>query len=189
MPVMTTEVPAPPDVGVNPVIVGGGTVNELLLVAVPPGVVTAIVPDVAPAGTVAAIDVSLFTVYVDAARPWNRTALAPVKCVPLMATEVPGGPLAGVNDVIVGTKRTVKFVLLVAVPPAVVTAIGPVVAPAGTDVEICVLLSIPTVAAVPLNVTPVAPAKLLPVIVTAAPTSPDAGVKPEMSGRTVKSPN
>ena len=33
---------------------------------------------------------------------------------------------------------TVKFVLLVAVPPGVVTAIGPVVAVAGTAAVICV---------------------------------------------------
>ena len=48
-------------------------------------------------------------------------------------TEVPTGPLVGLNDVIVGVPVpvpvTVKFVALVAVPSGLVTAIGPVFAP------------------------------------------------------------
>jgi hypothetical protein len=66
--------------------------------------------------------------------PLNLTAVAPVKFVPLMVTLVPTGPLAGVKLVIVGAEveLTVKLFVLVAVPPAVVTLRGPVVAPAGT---------------------------------------------------------
>ena len=64
--------------------------------------------------------------------PLNLTAVAPVKFVPLIVTLVPTGPLVGVKLVIVGGLTTVKLLALVAVPPGVVTLIGPVVAPAGT---------------------------------------------------------
>jgi hypothetical protein len=57
VPVIVTEVPTGPLVGVKLVIVGGGavTVKVPALVAVPPGVVTLMVPVVAPEGTVAVI--------------------------------------------------------------------------------------------------------------------------------------
>ena len=65
--------------------------------------------------------------------PLKVTAVAPVKFVPLIVTLVPTGPLAGEKLVIVGALAvTVNAVALVAVPPGVVTAMGPVVAPAGT---------------------------------------------------------
>ena len=67
-----------------------------------------------------------------AALPLNRTALAPVKFKPVIVTPVPTGPFVGVKLVIVGAGMTVKLVALVAVPPAVVTLTGPVVAPVGT---------------------------------------------------------
>ena len=54
VPLMVTLVPTGPLAGVKPVIVGRLiTVKLPALVAVPPGVVTLIVPVVAPAGTVA----------------------------------------------------------------------------------------------------------------------------------------
>jgi len=49
-----------------------------------------------------------------------------------MTTLVPTGPPDGANPVIVGDPTTVKPAVLIAVPPGVVTEIGPVVAPAGT---------------------------------------------------------
>ena len=56
VPVITTLVPTGPLVGLKLVIVGEPmTVKLLALEAVPPGVVTEIVPVVAPAGTVAVI--------------------------------------------------------------------------------------------------------------------------------------
>ena len=61
------------------------------------------------------------------------TALALLKFVPLIRTLVPTGPLVGVKPLIVGGLTvTVKLLGLLAVPPGVVTAIGPVVAPEGT---------------------------------------------------------
>ena len=154
------------------------TVKFVELVAVPFGVVTEIGPVVAPEGTVALIRVAFCTVKV-AETPLKRTAVAPVKFVPLILTEVPIGPLVGLNDVIVGAPVavTVKFVELVAVPSGLATAIGPVVAPAGTVVVIFCALSIVNVADVPLKVTLVTlgPLKLWPWIVTKVPTGPLAG--------------
>jgi hypothetical protein len=111
---------------------GPVTVKSVALVAVPEGVVTVIFPVVAPVGTVAVIFVAEFTVNV-AVVPLNLTEVAPVKFVPVIVTEVPTGPKVGVNEVIVGAPAvvTVKLVELVAVPPGVVTAIFPVVAPPG----------------------------------------------------------
>src|SRR5439155_6360811 len=67
-----------------------------------------------------------------------------------------------------------------------VTLIGPVVAPLGTLVEICVSETTVKVAGVPLKATPVAPVKLYPVIVTAVPADPLVGEKPVTSGFTMK---
>ena len=73
------------------------TRKERELVAVPAAVVTAIEPVLAPPGTVAVIDVSEITENV-AVAPLNVTVFAPVKCVPVIDTVVPTGPLVGVND-------------------------------------------------------------------------------------------
>ena len=62
----------------------------------------------------------------------NATAVAPLKLVPLIVIEVPTPPLVGLKLVIVGAGTTTKLLALVAVPPAVVTVTGPLLAPAGT---------------------------------------------------------
>jgi hypothetical protein len=73
------------------------------------------------------------SVNVVALVPLNLTDVAPVRFVPVIATEVPTGPLVGAKLVIVGPPvATVKLLALVAVPAGVVTEIGPVVAPLGT---------------------------------------------------------
>jgi len=93
--------------------------------------------------------------------------------------------------VIVGAGNvTTKFVALVAVRPATVTRIGPVVAPAGTVAMIPVVpLDGETVAATPLNVTTssadVAP-KFVPVIVTWVPAAPLAGLNPVIAAGITK---
>ena len=160
-----------------------GTAKSVALVAVPPGVVTVILPVVAPAGTVVTIWFAVFDVMV-AVVPLNFTEVAPVKFVPVMVTWVPTGPELGVNKVIVGTEAvpTVKFVALSAVPLAVVTLMGPVVAPAGTVVTICVALFDVIVAVVPLNFTEVAPVRFVPMMVTGVPTGPEVGVNDVMVG-------
>ena len=64
--------------------------------------------------------------------PPNVTEVAPVRFVPLITTLAPTAPLVGEKLVIVGAAMTVKDPALVAVPPGVVTLIGPVTAPEGT---------------------------------------------------------
>src|SRR5207253_1212291 len=84
----------------------------------------------------------------------------------------------GDNDVSVAVGTTVKATPLLAAPPAV-TVTFPVVAPLGTGTTMLVVDHEVGVASVPLNVTVLAPwvaPKLFPVIVTAAPTPPVAGV-------------
>lgn len=57
---------------------------------------------IVPAGTVAVTYVSEFTVKVAALLP-NATFVVCVKSVPVIVTEVPTGPLGGVNPVTVGS--------------------------------------------------------------------------------------
>lgn len=77
-----------------------------VLVAVPSGVVTEMVPLVALAGTVK-VRLVLLTGAKVAAVPFRATAVAPVRSVPVTVTVVPTGPLAGVKLVIVGAAATV----------------------------------------------------------------------------------
>ena len=72
---------------------------------------------------------------------------------------------------------TMKFDGLEALPLEVVTMMSPVVAPAGTDAEICVAVFVPITAEMPLNCTSVAPERLVPLIVTGVPTGPEGGEK------------
>ena len=182
------SIPAGLDITVPPkrrpvfVTVNGSlTVKLLALSVVPPGVVTLIGPVVALVGVVTWIAVSEVTVKL-AALPLNVTDVAPVKFAPLIATPVPTRPLVGVKPVMVGAGITMKLFVLITVPPGVVTPSGPVVAPAGTVA--CIPVSEVTVklAALPLNVTDVAPVKFAPLIATPVPTGPLVGVKPVMVG-------
>lgn len=96
-----------------------------------------------------------------------------------MLTVVPGSPLVGENDEIVGGDDgwpTVNVAALVAVPVAFVTEIGPVVAPLGT---VAVMMSSETTeypAATPPMTTLLAAPKLVPRIVTVVPEAPEVGV-------------
>jgi hypothetical protein len=105
VPVIVTVEPTGPLVGEKLVIVGAGvtlvTVNVAVLVAVPPGAVTLHFPLAAPEGTETVIFVAELTVN-DALREPSFTAVAPVKFVPLIVTEVPTGPLVGVKLETVG---------------------------------------------------------------------------------------
>ena len=97
-----------------------------------------------------------------------------------MVTAVPIGPLVGLKLVMTGPMVTVKFVVLVAVPPWVVTLIGPVVVPEVTMAVRLVTEAEVTVAVTPLNLTSfllASGSKLVPVIVTAVPGRPLLGVK------------
>jgi hypothetical protein len=185
VPVIVTLAPGYARVGVKLVIVGAPpplvvTVKFDTLVPVPFGVVTAMCPVVAPAGTVALMLVLELTVKVVATVPLNLTLVAPVKFVPVTDTFVPTGPLVGVNEDTVGGLPppvvTVKLDALVPVPFGVVTAIGPLVAPLGTVALTLVLELTVKLAEVPLNVTAVAPVKFVPMIDTLVPTGPLVGL-------------
>src|SRR5438128_9612182 len=83
-----------------------------------------------------------------------------------------------------GEELTVKLRPLLSTPPTVTTML-PVVAPAGTGTRIEVAPQLSGIAAVPLNVTVLAPCvvpKLLPVSVTAVPIPPCLGEPEAMVG-------
>ena len=138
-PLIVTEVPPGPLIGVKSAIVGAGiTVKPPTLVAVPTGVVTAMGPLVAPTGTMAVIFLPLLLIVNWALAPPIVTLVAPFRLWPLIVTDAPSPPLSGKKLVIVGggLLRTVKPPTLVVVPPGVVTVIGPLMAPVGTVVVI-----------------------------------------------------
>jgi len=87
--------------------------------------------------------------------PFKITSVAPFRFAPLIVTDVPTPPPLGEKLVMVGgaMATTVKLVPLVAVPPSVVTAIGPVVRPEGTVAVIWTSELKVKVAVVPLKVT------------------------------------
>ena len=77
----------------------------MLAAFVPPGVVTrTLAGPAAPAGVVAVMVVALTTLTLVAAVPPIVTAVAPVRFMPVMLTDVPPavGPVFGVIDVTVG---------------------------------------------------------------------------------------
>jgi hypothetical protein len=135
------------------------------------------------------IDVAEFTVKLVAAVVPNFTALAPVKFVPVMVTDVPpvGGPELGVTAVTVGAAWYVNLSAapVAEVPPGVVTVTSTDPAdPAGSVAVIDVAeLMVKLVAAVAPNLTALTPAKLVPVIVTDVP--PGVGPTPGLTAVTV----
>lgn len=149
------------------------TVKLVTLVAFPPEVVMPIFPLTAPLGTMAVTVVSLTTVKVVAFTPPKATDVVCVRLTPVIVTDVPTVPLVGVKLVICGVTR--NFLLVLILPPGVVTVTDPVVAPLGTVVVISASETTVNVAFVPLKLTLVAPVRLVPRILTAVPTLPDDG--------------
>lgn len=181
-PVIVTVVPAPPDAGVNDVIVGAGiNVNQVGDVHVPPAAVTEMLP-VVVLGTTAVIEVALTTLKLVAATPVNLTADMDLKLVPVIVTVAPAAAEDGVNDVIVGPGMNVNHVGDMAVPPVVVTEIFPVAAFDTTAVIDVALTTLKLVAATPANLTAVTFLKLVPVIVTVAPAPAEVGVNDVIVG-------
>jgi hypothetical protein len=186
VPVMVTVSPAAADDGVNELIAGAEIKVKLLEeFAVPPGVVTDIVP-VAPFPTTAVMLVALTTVKEVAAVPPKLTAVAPVKLVPVMVTVSPAAADDGVNELIAGAGIKVKLPEEIAVPPGVVIDIVPLVPLATTAVILVALTTVKEVAAVPPKLTAVAPIKLVPVMVTVSPAPADDGVNEPMLGAGIK---
>jgi hypothetical protein len=76
-----------------------------------------------------------------------------LKLFPDMVMVAPTDAAVGVNPVMFGVGNTVKSSVLVTVTPLTVTVIFPVVAPAGTEVLMLVVVDPVTVAIVLLNLT------------------------------------
>lgn len=109
VPLMVTVAPTAPLVGVKPEMEGEPkTVNVSALVIVTPLVVTDIVPEPAPDGTVTVILVEVKAVTT-ALIPLKATCGEGLKFVPVIITVAPVAPLVGLKLVIVGVGRTVKF--------------------------------------------------------------------------------
>jgi len=183
LPPIVTAAPTGPEVTERLVMLGVDdvvTVNVTPLLATPPTFTTTF-PVVAPLGTVTAMPVALQLDAAPAPVPLNVTVLVPwldPKLLPLIVTAVPTGPevterlvMLGVDDVV-----TVNVTPALETPPAVTTTF-PVVAPLGTVTVMLVALQLDAVPAlVPLKVTVLVPwldPKLVPAIVTAAPTGPE----------------
>ena len=188
-PVIVMLAPTKPDAGFRLVMLGTEvvvTVNATPPLATPLTTTTTL-PVVAPVGTGTAILVVLQLVG-DAGVPLKVTMLVPwvaPKLAPVIVTLAPTNPDAGFRLVMLGAGTlTVKLTPLLATPPTVTRTL-PVVAPAGTGAVILVVLQLVGDAAVPLKVTMLVPwvaPKLAPVIVTLAPTNPDAGLRLVMLG-------
>ena len=131
--------------------------------------------------TTAVIWVAELTVKLVAAVPPKLTALALVKPVPVIVTEVPVPAVVGVNEVIAGAAEYVNPAS-VPVPPGVVTLTEPVV-PEPTTAVICVAeLTVKLVAAMPPKLTALALAKPVPVTVTEVPGPAVVGVNEVIVG-------
>jgi hypothetical protein len=185
VPEIITVAPTAPLVGLNPVIDGvGSTVKSLTLVTVTPLTVTEIFPEMAPTGTMVVMLVSVEEETV-ASVPLKLIVFSVgvvLKLVPVMVTVVPSAPLLGVKLEMVGEATTIKLVALAIVTPLVVTDIGPVAAPEGTEVVMLVVFEAVTVALMPLNATVGEGLKFVPVITTTAPGAPLKGLNSAIVG-------
>ena len=105
----------------------------------------------------------------------KRTTVAPVKFVPVIVTEVPPvvGPALALTEVTVGAGVYVKWSLaeVALEPPTVVTvtSIVPAMCTGEVAVIVVMLTTVTDVAAVAPKLTPVAPVRFVPVIVTEVP--------------------
>ena len=155
----------------------------MALVALPPFVVTAIFPVVAPVGTVAVTCVSEITVNV-AEILLKVTLLVCIRPVPVIVTKVPTGPLDGLKLFKVGVILYVDEVDKVVDP--VVTVTLPVSAPEGTVARMKVVpVSTLVAAVVPPNFTTDDPPKPWPRMPTLVPSLPLLTVTSEMKGLNV----
>jgi hypothetical protein len=167
-------------------MLGGESTEKLTPLLAPPAVVTTTLPVPAPDGTGTTILVALQLAGV-AVVPLKFTVLPPwvePKLLPAMVTDVPMVPEVGDRVLMLGGGMTVKLTPLLFWPPTVTTTL-PVVAPEGTGAIIFVALQLVGAAPVPLKFTVLLPwvePKLLPLIVTEAPTAPEVGDRVLMLG-------
>ncbi|MGB2635933.1 MAG: hypothetical protein WAM58_18535 [Candidatus Acidiferrum sp.] len=109
-PVIVTDVPTVPELGLKLAILGGTTtVNATSLLAIPPTVTTTF-PVVAPLGSGTTMPVALQLVGVPVV-PLNVTVLVPCvapKLFPVIVTDVPAVPEVGDKLVMLGVGNTAK---------------------------------------------------------------------------------
>jgi len=176
VPVIVTAAPTAPVVIDRLVMLGAETTVKLDPLLFTPLANTTTFPVVAPLGTVTAMLVALQLVTV-AALLLNSTVPDPwvePKFVPVIVTAAPTAPVVIDRLVMLGAETTVKLDPLLFTPLANTTTF-PVVAALGTVTFMVVEFQLVTEAVVPLKLTVPLPwldPKLLPVIVTAAPTAP-----------------
>ena len=185
VPVIVMSVPTGAVLGANPVARGGcWTFRFPGLVAVPSTVVTVTFAVTAPSGTE-----NVSAVAVPATCP-GGTVVAPAftvgvpvsarRFVPVTVTLVslPPTAVSGARRSIFGATR--KFAVLVVVPVGFVRVTGRVIAPAGTTAfrEVAVPPASGATNSAPLKVTSVTPVRLVPVMVTVAPTGADWARRP-----------
>ena len=147
-----------------------------------PAVVKDIVPVAAPGMTIPTRLVPVLEMTMAAVPPMVKAVGVP-RLVPVMVTNVPTGPLAGLKEVITGAGIKVNPAST-PVPPGVVTLTFPEVPAATTAVMLVAETTLKEVAAVPPKLTAVAPVKSVPVKVTVAPVAALVGVKEVITGAT-----
>lgn len=101
-PVIVTEVPKAPVVGVNEEIVGAGTNVNPAREPVPYGVLTVTLPDAPLIPTFTVIVVEFTTVKPVPGIPPKLTEVASVKSLPVIVTVIPGPAEVGVKEATTG---------------------------------------------------------------------------------------
>lgn len=178
VPVIVTEVPTGPEVGLKLVMVTGVTTKLTPLLANPPAVTTT-GPVVAPVGTCTVMFVSVQ--FVGNEEVPLKVTTSPVTNAPKFVPEInkvlPTAPEFVFSPVIVGVTVNGTALLNAVLTP---TITFPVDAPAGTGTTMLVAPQLVGVAVVPLKVTALVPCvapKFVPVIVTTVPTWPEDGLR------------
>jgi hypothetical protein len=186
-PLIVTDVPAAPLVGLKPVI-DSVTVKLLVLVPVPAAVVTEILLDPAPSGTTAFSSlVDTNDTVGDVLEP-NLTFAPGTKFVPLIVTVLPVIADVGANDATVGGPYAYRLcfdVALVAPPVVTVTFTTPDASAGATAVNCVEETNVGGVAVVDPNLTVELEVKLVPLIVTVLPpvAGPEFGETEAITGR------
>src|SRR5437773_5937660 len=130
-PVIVTDVPTVPELGVRVLMTGVGNITvKLTPLLATPLAFTITFPEVAPVGTVAEI-LPAVQLVTEAVVPLNLTLPLPCvdpKLAPVIVTDVPTPPDVGERLLMLGGGTTVKLTPLLACPPTVTTRF-PVVAP------------------------------------------------------------
>ncbi len=145
----------------------------------PLAVVKDIVPVTAPGMTIPTRVVPVLEMTMAAVPPMVKAVGVP-RLAPVMVTNVPTGPLAGLKEVMTGGGKVNPA--STAVPPAVITLTFPEAPKPTTAVMLVAETTLKEVAAVPPKLTTVAPVKSVPVKVTVAVEPALVGVNEVMTG-------